>query len=985
MPLDLILGPANASKAGVVLSRFRAEAESGSAPVLVVPTGADRETYENELLEDGALIGGRVVTWERFVRDLARRGGVKGRLIGPLRRRLIVREVVEAGLANKSLRGITDSARAPGFPVALERLVVEHSRGLVLDDLLEEMLSESSPSRAAATMSLVRAYFERLADGEIIDRDLQARRSLDALRTLPAIGGSESVLFYGFSDLTAVQVETIKALAHETDVMVSLPTETERRVGVAQTAALRLKAGSGNGLEVRETLLEADPESNGVLGQLADKLFSNSAGSVVTDDGSSVRILTGSGARATAELAAGAVLELIQDGMAPEAIAVVRPHADGDALLESILNLSGVDVARPESAPLGATTLGRGLIGLCRASFQADLATLEDGLAWVRVVAGAERALIVDRIEAELRRKGVHSAEEVLRSWDAQVGGQLETGRRLARHASKKDLADALATAADELLRAGPVSRGERLKRDTLFDAAVVSTVAKSALDLAELFDRDHPQTMIEELGALEVDIDTGSARTGAVLFTDPSSIRGRKVDAVVVYGLEHGLFPAASSHDPFLGDTPADCLGEARLPADEQNDIRYSSAAGRQEAGEKERFIACFARARKCVILVRRVRDDAGAQVASSAYQDEVLRLLGYDLEAFAERKPDRSAGTVEPIGDAEGGRLKLRLLANEAGGSRVRDLPATLGEAARAQIGSEYEKVVSPSRLEAYCDCPLKWLGQNVLGPKEMEPEGEPTFRGTAVHFALQRAVEVAIKEGDGRIEPAVMEAAKKAITEAIAKIGKEAANTLAARVALQRAETLSLQWLDLECSREWPAKAIEAEFEFGCEADPETGREARDPLDLGDGIKLRGTVDRIDVVEAGGERSLLVRDYKSGKTIWAQEKWESERRLQAPIYLLAAIQLLGGKPAAALYESVKDRKMRGAIVEGVPGASALNDRGKDAVSEDELQALIDSARKRARDAVMGIRDGLLHSDPAHCSYDGGCSYEWLCRTMR
>ncbi|MCX6388037.1 MAG: PD-(D/E)XK nuclease family protein, partial [Solirubrobacterales bacterium] len=808
----------------------------------------------------------------------------------------------------------------------------------------------------------------------------------DALRAEPGLWLGEPVLFYGFSDLTAVQAEVVKALAAAASVTVSLSTDKTGRVGVADIVAQRLRAAADSGVQVTEEEVVPEAEPEGSPASLGASLFTPAKSGSVHDDGR-VRILSGSGSRAASELAAGAVVDLIEKGTAPDLIAVVRPNADDDALLESILRSAGIDVARAESAPLGATTLGRALLGACRLAFAPKTSTADDAMVWIRAVSGPDAAIEVDLVDAALRRKGVTSGEQALTAWKKASGSDGATISKLANHTNNQDFADALVRGADELMRAASVERGQPLKRDMLFDASVVSTVAKASADLATLFDRSRPQLMIDELAGLDVDVDTGASRPGSVLLTDASSIRGRRLDAVVVHRLEHGLIPASTGQDPFLGDVPADCLGESALAGDLGLGPKLRSASARQEAGEKERFAACFSRAKESVVLVSRIFDDAGSKVAASAYLDEVVRLLGRSMRDLAKLEAVRPAGALRPTSKASGERTLLRAERVHQETSVAPQLPDHLGLAARATIEERLDKVVSPSRLEAYCECPLSWLGQNLLNPREMEPEGEPTFRGTVVHFALQKAVEAAIEKGDGRIEPKVMDAARQAILDAIEEKRADAANTLAATVALKRAEILSLQWLEKECDRDWPARAIDAEFSFGTVDDD--GNEVTPPLDLGDGIKLRGTVDRVDVLGEieDPERLIMVRDYKSGTKIWEQTKWDPDRRLQAPLYLLAAIQLLGGVPAASMYESVKSLRMRGAILEGTPGAAVLGVRNQksDSVTPDELQLLIDAAKERARTAVRGIMDGNLGPDPAHCSSGYGCRYEWLCRTVR
>ncbi len=973
MPLELVTGPANASKAGVVLGRFREEAESGSAPVLVVPTTADRDAYEAELLEAGALIGGRVLTWERFVRDLARRSGVEGRVIGPIRRRLIVRELVADAIDEKRLDRLAGSAASPGFPDALERLLLEHSRGLMDDDRLFSHLADSDVDRAKETMGLVRAYFQRLHEEQILDRDLQARRALDRLEADPSHWNGEPVLFYGFSDLTAVQAGAIAALSKTSSVVVSLPTEETRKVGVADLAVERLKLSAGSEIAFHD---QPPVNDEGTLSQLSSGLFAQQPGSSIPNDGS-LSVGFGSGARATAELAASFVLRFLEEGMEANQIAVVRPHGDWDALLEAILRDAGVEVARPESSVLAATTLGRSLIALCRVALQPESATADDALVWMRLAAGSGSSLEVDAIEADVRKFGISAAKEAIAKWQAR-GFPLDRLRALESANNPKAYADALTTAADQLMKANLTRRGAQLERDSLFDANVVSSVAKASADLGDLASAKRADLMIEELGALNVDVDTGAPRPGAVQFTDPSSIRARSFDAVVVLGMEQGLFPAASSPDAFLADAPADSLGRAALAGDE--DSRATSSARRQEAGERERFVACFARARKHVALVGRNKDDGGSAIAASPFLEEAMRLVGMESSEATERL----AGSLSPIGAGSQDRSHLRLEAARAGMTVPAKLPPYLDEAAQAAIASQEDKVISPSRIEQYCQCPLSWVGQNLLKPDELAPEPEPTFRGTTVHLALQRAVGVAIERNNGVVDESILDDARKAIRAAIEERRVDAARTLAAEVALERAELLSMEWLAKEAGRDWTPNAQKLEFAFGRE-DEET-KELNPSLKLAEGIEIRGTVDRIDVVERDGKKLVYVRDYKSGNADYPASKWAEMRIVQAPIYLMAALELVGeeAKPAAAFYDSVRNLSLAGGIVEGVPGATV---DGPELISAEELNEYIEEAKVRVITAVQGMRDGNLGPDPEHCSggQGRGCKYPWLCRAGR
>ena len=75
MSLELVTGPANAEKAGVVLDRTRMLATAGADPILVVPTRPDVLAFRRELAADGLVFGVRVETFSGLSREIAARTG----------------------------------------------------------------------------------------------------------------------------------------------------------------------------------------------------------------------------------------------------------------------------------------------------------------------------------------------------------------------------------------------------------------------------------------------------------------------------------------------------------------------------------------------------------------------------------------------------------------------------------------------------------------------------------------------------------------------------------------------------------------------------------------------------------------------------------------------------------------------------------------------------------------------------------------------
>ena len=170
-------------------------------------------------------------------------------------------------------------------------------------------------------------------------------------------------------------------------------------------------------------------------------------------------------------------------------------------------------------------------------------------------------------------------------------------------------------------------------------------------------------------------------------------------------------------------------------------------------------------------------------------------------------------------------------------------------------------------------------------------------------------------------------------------------------------------------------------EFEMEFGFAGNP--------PADLGDGLVLRGQIDRVD--RQGGDA--IVYDYKSGATSpdWPAAKWLDRGVLQAALYALVYEQ---ERPAervvGSLYASLRadSKGPRGAIE-----ADADIDRGDitgtDRVGDTGFRELLEEVRGKAAGAVAGIGAGdLTPTDaPERCAFtrDGGCAHPEICRRYR
>lgn len=399
MPISLVTGPANAGKARVVMDAMRAHLARGEEPLLVVPTRADAEHYTRELAGQGAALGVRVERFHGLIGEAVARAGTAEPVLGAL-----ARERVLGALAGRAPLGIPDAAGA-GLVRALGDVIAELQVRRVSAARLGRALADwtaqdGSVGASGALGGIYGDYLRTLSRLGRVDAEQRAVRALDALRREPALWRGTPVLFYGFDDLTHLQVDAIDTLGWVVDapVTVSLAYEPGRAAfaGRASTfAALAPLADEHRQLDARADYYA--PGARAALGHLERSLFEARAARAPGPAGA-VRLLEGAGERAELELVAGEIAALLDGGMAPQEIAVVaRAPGTNAELLGEVFAQAGVPYALARRRRLADTALGRALVGVLRCG--ADSGTLGDLLAWLRAPGLLEHPELADRLE----------------------------------------------------------------------------------------------------------------------------------------------------------------------------------------------------------------------------------------------------------------------------------------------------------------------------------------------------------------------------------------------------------------------------------------------------------------------------------------------------------------------------------------------------------------------------------------------------------
>ncbi|HEX3873817.1 MAG TPA: PD-(D/E)XK nuclease family protein, partial [Solirubrobacteraceae bacterium] len=722
MPLTLVTGPANSAKARVVLDRYRSQLHRRrtGGPILVVPTSADAVHYRRELVDSGVVLGARVESFGGLLTEIADRAGVGAVPLGRAARE----RVVAAAIADARLELLGPSAAAPGFLAAATRLVGELGSRRIAPQRLTAALRAWAPDGRRRTYcdevaAIYAGYRRRLERLGRPDEEGLASASLDAIRVDPSIWGRTPVMLYGFDDLGPLQLDTIETLAREAEVVVSLPYEAGRVAFAGRATTFEtLRPAAAEIVCLPPVAEHYETAARATLHHLERALYEEDVEPIAWSE--AVGLIEGETERDELELVGADVAGLLEAGYGPEEIAVVMRSLTGsEDLIADVFGELGIPVSMIRGIRFADTAVGRGLLGLLRAGL-AD-GDAEDLVAWLRVPGLVDHPGLVDRFEADLRRRGIHRAGPAAKRWEHFPLDSVER-LRAAADRGPGALLERTASELDRLLGVPWRRRAHVLEAEDLAQARVVGEAARRVRELRELARIDpsvgpSPAELISMLGGLEFE---PAAAAGGVLVCGALSLRARRVRAVYVCGVQEGSFPAAVREGPFFS---ADDRAEiARLTGLVLAPFEDTLAA------ERYLFYATTSRAQSRLRVSWHRTADDGTPTGASAFLDDVR-------DAF-------SAGTGASVAeeDREFRERASAAVAGVGGGDR-----AGLGRLGSAEVlGALAQRAVqSASGLESWARCPVAWFVERFLEAEPLEPEGEPLARGNVAHDVLAQAV--------------------------------------------------------------------------------------------------------------------------------------------------------------------------------------------------------------------------------------------------
>ncbi|HLI32688.1 MAG TPA: PD-(D/E)XK nuclease family protein [Solirubrobacteraceae bacterium] len=673
-----------------------------------------------------------------------------------------------------------------------------------------------------------------------------------------------------------------------------------------------------------------------------------------------------------------ALLERIEQlrgaGLAPAQIAVVhrRPQRLAPAL-GALLERAEVPFSALHARSFGSSAIGAAALGWLRIA--GGEGELEDLLAWLRHPGARVPRAALAQLEGDCLRAGVRDARgalalagaQGLRStplqapapdWEAAraaagrqtpvlplllelfVGAWAPLQGVLAREGECEAAALRAALGAlerlsdlEQSLRAGAGRRSRAL-------AERIATPARIAAVLARL--RFHAP------------LQCGEGRS-ALAICDPLQLAAHRPQALLLCGMNEGIFPGPPQARSFLSEGERALLGARGIAP---------LAADDQLASERALFARCLAGAGGDLYISYSERAADGRALAPS--------LLLEQLPAGATEAQQREQGP-SPCGRVASRPPAAPARELDQAGERVRSFAAALDPPGR----------ISATELECYARCPRRWLIERALRAQELSPQAPALTEGQIAHRLLQGLFRSLEQEtGEARLTPARLGRARELIAaELAAQERREGALARAphqrsgapAQLMLLRLRDGLFRYLELACEQQRRFSARHIELDFGRSG-------ALPALALGEQLEISGRIDRIDVDAQG---AAVVYDYKrSLRPAFAAARWAKEGTLQLALYMRAARQLLDLEVVGGLYQPLggPDLRPRGALLAGVD----LPAYRTDLLAAQELAELEQATVAAAQLAAVQLAEGLIEARPLTCS-SGGCAHPGVCRQLR
>jgi RecB family exonuclease len=1001
--------------------------------VVATPLAAARGTRRLCDAQGGILFGPSVATLDRLVPQILAAAGDRRPVLPPLAERLVA---VRAGRAAGG--AFADLAQDGGLAASLTGALADLRRGEVSAEVARAAAAELAggpAARLSAVAAALGAFEDALADLGVLDRAGAVRVAAAAAKrgALPAeLRELDLLVVDGVASASAAEWDLLAALAaraRRTRFHVPFFPERPDACAAAEPLLRRVEALHEVAAQREIEVVLPHVDGDGRAPRLAALLGALGGGRAPREAAGEGLLLAEPGAGEVGEAATAArvLARLLEEGFAPGDVALLSPAPRrAAASLAAACAEAGVPFASGRGSTLSAAPVVALVLEALAAAPGLDRSQAE------RLAASTYLALppLPPELGALLDRSGALDGRVT------PAGALRRRAEDLTAPAAAKERGvllraaeglDALAALVRPLAGSGTL-RAHVARLTAFVDAAGIRRRAGrgprdvAGRDLAALAALDDALEGLaravalagrgaEVLSPAELRALTALALEGASLPPPPEAAAGAvelwgleeapglSARAAVLVGCARGGWPPAAPPDPLLREPERQAVNAALRRA-------AVPVASARRAEATLRAFSAAAAGREAAAFVWAAPGPAGDGGPLAPLVSDALAALGLEPSAVA---PEPALGAARTVREA------LRAVARDPGRS-ARALAATglavratqivergaIEAARRAAVvrrrASAWAGLVhgpalavlrralpqewSPSQLEDWARCPFRLLlrlGVRLDEPGEEGLDIEVREEGSLLHAVMERFV----RERLGRRawppagDAADLAEARAAAAEVFAAF-ERAGRTGDPAVWVARRETV-LARLDrvVRAEAEGPTDVTPAllEHDFG-------GRSGRPPLELtagGEVVRLRGRIDRVDA----GPSRLLVLDYKSTKGTHA-EKLDPEAfgvtSFQIPVYLLAAARELPGRPRLdATYAVLKTaERLRGVELEAGDPGLATTVPAEAAASGGEARPPRPFAAAVV-EAVGAVRSGRLAIASRTCAY---CVYGAVCR---
>ncbi|MDP2211006.1 MAG: exodeoxyribonuclease V subunit gamma [Candidatus Aquicultor sp.] len=1025
MSLNVIIGPAQSGKKEALLKLFIENI--GSNPLLVVPSTPEAHYIRRELLRlSGAIIGAEVVTYSRFIDDLAARAALTQRRINNTQQKYIVQHVTAA----TELTALAKSSQYPGFYEAIAGFFNELTEGMNSPEATAKAFAEwgKTRSRGADYLGdiggLYRAYMDKLEQLDVLTEQLLRWEIVRALES-GEVSEARPIFMYGFDDFTTSQRRIVELLSVDTDITFTLTYEDTAAFESRKDAVMTLLENASSVIEahsltsgLRPALHPSQPSSESQPPQPPNQAQTSSANNIQQPAQppqpsqpiapQEITYLAAAGERGEVELAGIKILELLGSGKyrPDEIVVILRDPVLYSRSLVQVFEDFDIPYSLNEPLPLRYSALGRAIHALTRFAYEgganADLVT------YLRI-RYPDLQEAADDFERSIRLGKITDPQAMPAEWsrisdtrDSKVEALLSaTGLSAAIPLILDIAADALQVILEQGARF-KLNRGEGRgnlftfeERASIEAFTIIKRLLTSIEQLKAIDGSFEPQLLELPPMLAQSNIRLGrEAEAGKVHVFRVHRARGRLYKAAFVLGLNEGRFPKALREDPFFNREERRQLAALGLEIMTRDD---------SVAEERYLFYVATTRATEKLYLSYQRVDNDGDELLKSSFISDFEAALSDSGRAGATIKRPLSSiifdGVSLPIPNTK---EALRYAASEyqarpefareisdsverrtdledAASCAPTPTPAFQGEEALDELAGK--DTFSVSELESFLRCPFKWFVEKKLKPQDFETELDARIKGSIYHTTLERFYR-ALPEKFGESMPVKeklpeMEMFIVELLEDVFTAESPDTTSVNARFTKHEMSENLKRLIRAEAARPSPftPRYFEAKFGMPDEIGNPGSREER--LSLGEGVYMRGVIDRIDTDDRG--RAAVI-DYKSNKISGANDLAKG-KSLQLQVYAMAASELFGLTPAMCAFVSIAKTRIDGMYNSDILERAPLPKNA--ARNSEDFEAILGNARE----TLIGLADELKKGEfkpnkDADCRF---CPLPHICRKGR